>query len=432
MIHDAYMERTILGAMMASDAGMNAAAGLTPADFFLDSHRRIFTRMQAMQSAGIAIDFSTVVSELKRAKELDAVGGQAYVCELTEGIPRNHAPHSYVRLLRQKTVARNLINLCHVAEARIHDGEDPDEVMAFLEGEIATSQINAADDKPQPITEWIMPTIHELEQERETSGQVLGVPSGIEELDEVTTGWRPGELTYVGAAPGRGKTAFLLQSLYAAASAGIGCGILSLEMRKEELMRRLAVMHGRISAKKLRDPRLMQESEWVAARRALIGLGDLPVQGMDVSGMSPAKIARAVKQMYEGGARCIFVDFVQIIREDGKDRREAINRVSAVLRDTAKSLGIPFVVASQLARRDGDENRKPSMQDLRESGNLEQDASRVLLLYRPKDRDNEEYTGEDLILVAKQRSGVEGRVEVTYNAQALQFQSRGYRRERGA
>ena len=128
--------------------------------------------------------------------------------------------------------------------------------------------------------------------------------------------------------------------------------------------------------------------------------------------------------MHRDGARIIFVDFVQIIHEDGRDRREAINRVSASLRDTCKALNIPFVVASQLARRDADPNRRPTIQDLRESGNLEQDAHNVLLLYRPKDKSTGGWTGEDEIIIDKQREGVTGVVRgVSYDEHSLTVQA---------
>lgn len=130
------------------------------------------------------------------------------------------------------------------------------------------------------------------------------------------------------------------------------------------------------------------------------------------------------------GARIIFVDFVQIIHEDGKERREAINRVSASLRDTCEALNIPFVVGSQLARRDADPNRRPTIQDLRESGNLEQDAHNVLLLFRPKDKATGEWTGEDEIIIDKQREGVTGVVYVTYDEHSLTYKPRGFRPNR--
>ena len=168
----------------------------------------------------------------------------------------------------------------------------------------------------------------------------------------------------------------------------------------------------------------MSDTQWASTKRTLYSIGDLPIQICDQSGLRPGQIASLARQMHANGAKAIFVDFVQIIHEDGKDRREAINRVSASLRDTCKALEIPFIVASQLARRDADPNRRPTIQDMRESGNLEQDAHNVLLLFRPKDKSTSDWTGEDEIIVDKQREGVTGSVGVFYDDKALVFRER--------
>jgi replicative DNA helicase len=193
-------------------------------------------------------------------------------------------------------------------------------------------------------------------------------------------------------------------------------------------MNRLAILETRLSAHEFRDPRRMAEDDYRKAKRGLLALGDLPVQLCDQAGLRPVQISNLARQMHEDGAELIVVDFVQIIQEDGRDRREAINRVSAALRDGAKELGIPFVVASQLARRGNDPNTRPTMQDLRESGNLEQDAHNVLMLYRPKVADPEtgamDWSGDDKILIEKQREGVTGSVPVRYDDELLCFGAR--------
>jgi replicative DNA helicase len=212
----------------------------------------------------------------------------------------------------------------------------------------------------------------------------------------------------------------MLQAMHFAATQGFPVGCISLEMRAQQLMRRLATIQSGLPAYKFRDPRQLNESEWLHAKRSMYALAELPVYVNDQSGLKPAAIASLARQMHANGARVIFVDFVQIIHEDGRDRREAINRVSAALRDTCKALEIPFVVLSQLARRDADPNRRPTMQDLRESGNLEQDAHNVLLLFRPKDKDGE-WTRVDQIIVEKHREGAVGPIDVSYDDRSLTF-----------
>jgi replicative DNA helicase len=262
--------------------------------------------------------------------------------------------------------------------------------------------------------------------ERKLNTHLIGIPTGVENLDDSTTGWRDGELTYVGALPGRGKTAFMLQSFLAALKFGVPALFISLEMTREQLLRRMAIAESQIAAVKWRDVRVMMPTEMQYAKEAVYRLGELPAYIADPASMSPAEVCALVRRAYRvHGVRIVFIDFVQIIREEGRDRREAINRVSELLRNTCKALRIPFVVASQLARRDNDPNRRPTLQDLRESGNLEQDAHNVLMLYRPRTEDENNggmrWTGEDEIIVEKCREGRMGSEQVRFDEKSLSF-----------
>ena len=201
-------------------------------------------------------------------------------------------------------------------------------------------------------------------------------------------------------------------------------------------MRRLATIQTGLHPSRFRNAGTMEDSDWrhtVRQFQGVGGVGDLPIEIFDRSGLRVREIAAVARRMHASGCKIIFIDFVQAIRQEGRDAREAINDISAVLRDTCKALQIPFVVASQLARRDANPNRRPTMQDLRESGNLEQDAHNVLLLYRPQasrnDKDGQElppeWSGRDEIIVAKQREGLTGSLEVVFEEESLTFQPRG-------
>jgi replicative DNA helicase len=158
-------------------------------------------------------------------------------------------------------------------------------------------------------------------------------------------------------------------------------------------------------------------------------MGDLPIEIYDRAGLRVGEVAAVARRMVANGCKLILVDFVQKIRQEGRDARESINHISGLLAETCKALNVPFVVASQLARRDANPNRRPTMQDLRESGNLEQDAHNVLLLYRPQeakqDRGGQElppdWTLKDEIIIAKQREGLIGWADVTFREGSLTF-----------
>lgn len=424
MMHSVEAEKAVLGAMLVDRKAIDAAANLNASDLHLDSHRTILTTIRTMAAQGMNVDTLTVWQELQRKGLSESVGGIVYVTALPDGLPRNYDVRPYVKVLREKSALRSIVTLCDVMRARAEGEEDSAEILHDMQGMALEQQAAAVHVRPSPIAELVLPAWERMKHQREFSGEVLGIPTGIDELDRSTTGWRDGELTYVGALPGRGKTSFLLQSMHSAAARGFGVGCISLEMRSTQLLRRLSIIGSGMHAQKFRDVRTMNVSEFATAKKSLFDLAELPVSICDQSGLKPAQIASLARQQHAAGARVIFIDFVQIIHEDGKDRREAINRVSAALRDTCKHLDIPFVVASQLARRDADPNRRPTIQDLRESGNLEQDAHNVLLLFRPKDKSTGDWTGEDEIIIDKQREGVTGVVPVKYDEKSLSYVGR--------
>jgi replicative DNA helicase len=417
-----HAEMTILGAMLVEEERLTEALGLlVPSDFSLDSHRKIFASCERIANSGHAVDFITVADDLRKRRELDSIGSMPYLASLSEGLPQKLSISSYVRIVRDKSLMRQLIEVC---ESGMSSACDQAEASLDVLNRVALriSEISMRGDvvKPKPIAELVVPAWEEMRAQREFKGKLLGIPTGIDVLDTCTTGWRNGELTYVGALPGRGKTSFMLQSIMAAAKAGFGVGCISLEMRAGQLMRRMAILESGIHAQRWRDLRTMGDIEFFRSKDAMFALGELPISVVDQSGLNPTQISSLARRMHADGAKIIFVDFIQIIKEDGKDRREAINRVSAALRDTCKALDIPFVVASQLARRDSTPNRRPTIQDLRESGNLEQDAHNVLLLFRPK-KENGDWSGEDEIIIDKAREGATGVVWVTYDERTLTY-----------
>ena len=416
------VEVALLGMMLSYPDAIDKAASLPVGDLYLDSHRRIFTVIQQMHAKDEQATIVTLLAELNRLKLTEAVGGAGYICDLTNDAYKSADIGQYIRLIKKAAARRQILALASLIAARAEGGDDPEEIYADLQTSALRAQAAGVNVRPQPIAELVVPTWEHMKEQMEHTGEVLGVPTGITALDEATTGWREGELTYLGAYPGRGKTSFMLQAMHHAASYGFGVGCISLEMRAQQLMRRLATIESKMPAYKFRDPRLMNPAEQQHARRSVMALGDLPISICDEAGLNPAKISSLARQMHAAGAKVIFVDFVQIINEDGRDRREAINRVSAALRDTSKSLGIPFVVASQLARR-SDMDSPPKMSDLRESGNLEQDAHNVLMLHRAKDKASE-WSGEDLILIEKQREGMTGAIPVLYDSNSLTFKPR--------
>jgi len=433
---DEQAERSTLGAMLGNVKAIDAAASLQPADFYLDSNRRIFSAIMRLHDAGKSVDSVTTKAELKRTHELDSVGpvggGFEYVMSLLEGIPRNFNVTSYVALIKKMTLTRNLVTLCDTVSVKAIDGGDPIALLEELQSEAMAEQATVCDLRPTPISELIMPFLDSLRAQREHPDKLRGISTGISDLDEITSGWRNGELTYVGALPGRGKTAFMTQMMHTAAKGGVKCGYISLEMTRQQILSRLATIFTGQPPSNFRDAAKMSDAEWKQTRQQCAGqggIGDLPIEIYDRDGLRVGEVAAVARRMVANGCKLILIDFVQKIRQEGRDARESINRISGVLAETCKALNVPFVVASQLARRDANPNRRPTMQDLRESGNLEQDAHNVFLLYRPQESNRDaggqettpEWTFRDEIIVAKQREGLTGWVAVNFCERSLTF-----------
>jgi replicative DNA helicase len=420
MIHDEQAEKAALGAMMQNKRSLAAGDGFPVSHFFTDTHRSIFATIRLLAEQGAEVNWLSVSQELERK----GIKHVTYLMDLADGVPANFDASGSLARIREMAQLRSVITIAEAAMQRAQNHDDSGDILHELQAVALQQQAETSQVKPTHISELVVGFLDEMRHQRTRDTSIVGIPTGIAGLDEAMGGWRNGELTYVGALPGRGKTSFLLQAMYSAALAGYGVGCISLEMRAQQLMRRLAILHSNLHAYKFRDVKTMSETEYSDAKRAAAGLGDLPITINDQSGLRPAQIASLARQMHAMGAKAIFVDFVQVIHEDGKDRREAINRVSAALRDTCKALNIPFIVASQLARRDSDPNRRPTIQDLRESGNLEQDANNVLLLYRPKDKATSTWSGEDELILDKQREGVTGSILVRYDDKTLTYMGR--------
>ena len=422
-----HTEQVILGAMQDNPTGL--AEGLELCDercFSLHSHRRIFATYRRLSDAGIAVNLTTVIVEMERTHDLVDIGGRSYLMGLLENSHRFGALADFARILRKKAAQRETLLLLVSVGDRVMDGEtDPEELLAELTERAYQIESGTQRTTYRPLSESVPATVADMIHQRDRGSGLLGITTGLSTLDEFTTGYRDGELTYVGALPGRGKTSVMLQGMFAAARAGVRTGIISLEMRANQLIKRLTVMASDLEAWKMRDAKKMNTNDFALALREAENLAHLPVFCCDVDGLRASDITSMARRMVRNdGVRILFVDFVQIVQSVGRTQKEAIDQVSAALRSIAKILNIPVVVGSQLARRDADVNRVPTLQDLRESGNLEQDAHNVLLLYRPVDRETSEFTGKDQIIVAKSREGATGALPVVYDTRSLTYQPR--------
>jgi replicative DNA helicase len=435
--HNPEAERSVLGAILIENAAINRAQEiLREADFYRDPHRRIFKAMTDLSEKATAIDPVTVKEELSRCGDLDAVGGPAYIASLLDGVPRSANVEYYARIVKEKAILRSLIEAGNqILTTAYEASQDTEEILDQSERlifRIAQDQLRSGFVPIRTIADHSLKTIETLAEKREL---VTGLPTGFASLNEYTSGLQPSDLIVVAARPAMGKTSFALNiAQHAGLREGRKVGLFSLEMSREQLFLRLLTGLARVDAHRLRTGRLTKE-EWSRITQAFGELAGAPLFIDDTAGISVLEMrAKSRRLKLEEGLDLIIVDYLQLIRSRARfeNRNQEISEISRSLKELAKELAVPVIAISQLSRapeqRGGD--RRPQLSDLRESGAIEQDADVVLFIFREEIyKPTEENRGRAQIIIAKQRNGPIGTIDMAFIREYTKFEDLEWRPE---
>lgn len=424
-------ERSILGAiLLAGDLFGQSATMLNPDDFSLDSHRRIYRAMEQLMEAGNPVDLVTLSDALARKKELEAIGGVTYLSTLTEGLPRRDNIEHYVKIVRDNAVLRAIIHMSNSAIAcALDQTETADEVLQTVQQRLIEIVQHEKQGSLVEVKEAARETFQLLESIRRSERKCIGVPTGLDDLDDLTTGFREKEFYVVGARPGQGKTALMCQSTSAAIAAAHKPGVFSVEVDRTQIITRLACQLTGLEVFDTRDPSCMGKSEFAMLTEAIAEIGSWPWFLEDSPRMSIKQLHAIARLWVSKGCDCIFVDYLQKLRAPGKTEYERVTAIADGLWELARMVEIPVVALSQLRRLgNGEKDRPPMLDDLRSSGEIEQNANAAFLIWRPLEPDDDginHYSGEDQIIIAKQRSGPAGtHVKVRFDGPVGKFQAR--------
>lgn len=425
-------EITVLGSMLLDTVAVSdAVARLEPNDFMLDSHQRIFRAILLAHeelppgSPGENVTLETM-AVLSRRKELDAVGGASYLAFLTEGIPRHPNIESYVRIIKDKSVLRQLLGVFNIGMAAVGDQAE-DGVKLATE---IIAQISQVVESNQIKTEvFDSPTMAMDAQQRllENPKMEVAIATGFKPLDDFTGGGiRLGELWVIGASPSRGKTTLARQIVKSVIRNGIGAYVHSGEMTKESWYDITACLLVEMQTWKIREPWLLNQFEKDMLKAGLKELSGLPFHISDAGGIHVDKLLwNASRAVREKKIKLFTVDYAQIIRGSGKDERERVSSVAQKLRVWAKDNNVATVLLSQSPRPEGRSiNARPNMFALKESGTLEEAAHTVILPFRKVDTDTNAFIGEDELIIGKQRWGPIGSVPCRLDGKYLTFVER--------
>ena len=428
-------ERAILGAILSDNFAYNQAAEhLRVEDFSLDSHRRIYSRMVELAETSRPIDTITLIEELERHKELQAIGDVGYVSSLMVGMPDRPSIEHYVKIVRDKALLRGLISASNTAIARASEQADPaEDVLSDAEAAIFQLSEKRIGRGFMGVQEIVRESFGSVDALLQRGQRITGLATHYSDLDEMTSGLQRSDLVIIAARPSMGKTALAMNIAENAAIYDEQVvGVFSLEMSREALLMRLLCSQARVDAHKMRTGSLWQDDTKKVVR-AMEQLAHARLYIDDTPGISLSEMrakCRRLKQKEGGRLDLVVVDYLQLMSGGGKrfeNRTQEVSAISRGLKALAKELTVPVVALSQLSRapesRGGD--HRPQLADLRESGSIEQDADVVMFIFREEiyKQDDPELQGKAEIIIAKQRNGPIGKAKMAFIKHCTRFET---------
>ena len=414
-------EEAVLGSMMIDEDAANKAISILGSShyFYKDSHKKIFEAMLVLMNDSDPIDTVSVSDELKKGKNLKSVGGIYYLTGLVDKVPTSARVETYAEIVKEKGMLRDLIVTSHEISKKAFEAGD--KVGSILD-EAEQSIFNLTEKKDLKLYQHIEPilssTVKRMEDIAANPGSIIGVPSGIIDLDKLTAGFQNGDLVILAGRPSMGKTALALTiARNAAIENKSATAIFSLEMSSDQLGQRLLTSEARVDNALVR--RGSPNIKWKNINIASGKLAQAPLYIDDTPALSILDLkARARRLKREKNIELLIVDYLQLMQgPKSENRQNEISQITQSLKALAKELDIPVIALSQLSRAVEQRTKKePMLSDLRESGAIEQDADVVIFLYRPAvyDKEDQDLKGLAYLIVAKQRNGPTGRVTATF------------------
>jgi len=426
-------ERAILGAILLDNSAYNEAAEhLRPEDFSTDSHRRIYARMVELMDSSRPIDLITLVEELDRNKELQAIGDVGFVSGLLDGVPDRPSIEHYIRIVRDKALLRGLIHAANAAIARAAEQADPaEDILNDAEASIFQLSEKRIGRGFVDVQGIIRDTYGSVDAFLQRGQRITGLETHYEKLDEMTSGLQKSDLIIIAARPSMGKTAFALNiAENAAIKDDKVVAVFSLEMSKEALLQRLVCSTAGVDSHRFRTGTLFK-ADMPKVNHALDQLAKAPIFIDDTPGISLSEMRAKARRLLQAQGRLdlIIVDYLQLMSGGSRrfeNRTQEVSALSRGLKGLAKEMEVPVVALSQLSRAPesrGSKDHRPQLADLRESGSIEQDADVVAFIFREEmyKPEEPELDGIAEIIIRKQRNGPTGTVKMVFRKQATRF-----------
>jgi len=432
------LEEAVLGAMMIDKKGVDDVIDILHSEvFYKESHQLIYDAIYTLFQNTEPIDLRTVSNQLRQSGNLDVVGGDFYLINLTQKVSSSAHIEFHARIILQKYIQRKLISISsEIIEEAYDETIDVFDLLDDAESklfEVTQGNLKKSSEAAEGLVKQAIDKIQEISNQSGMSG----VATGFTRLDELTSGWQPSDLVIIAARPGMGKTAFVMSmAKNMAIDFDTPVAIFSLEMSSVQLITRMISSETGISSGKLRKGNL-EPHEWEQLNVKVKNLSKAPIFIDDTPSLSIFDLrAKARRLASQHGIKLLIIDYLQLMtagtsQKGGGNREQEISMISRNLKALAKELEIPVIALSQLSRavetRGG--SKRPLLSDLRESGAIEQDADIVSFIYRPEyygntEWDDEERTpceGQAEFIVAKHRNGGLDNIKLKFTGHLAQF-----------
>ncbi|MDQ5932243.1 MAG: replicative DNA helicase [Candidatus Saccharimonadales bacterium] len=425
-------EKSLLGAVLIDDEVLaDVSEFVTKADFYDKRHGIVYDGMMRLYERHKPVDLLTLTDELKRKKELETIGGSAYLTELTTYVPTSAHAAAYADLVAQKAVRRRLIKAsADISELGYNEETSTQELLQQAEAELFSVSEQSLKSDVASLEHILTDSFDRMEELHRNKGQLRGIRTGYRDLDNMTAGLQRSDLIILAARPAMGKTTFVTNLAYNVATiAKQPVLFFSLEMSKEQLVDRMLSDASGVDAWNIRTGNL-SDDDFSKISDAMGELAEAPIFIDDQPGLSVLEMrTKARRVSHDSPLGLIIVDYLQLMQGSGRDNGNRVQEVSEISRGLkliARELNVPVIALSQLSRSVEQRSPQiPQLSDLRESGSIEQDADIVSFIYRPGyyEPDNPEVENITKLIIAKHRNGPVGEVGLYFHPERLRFMS---------
>lgn len=429
-------EQCVLGAVLQQPGMLNKTVDTISADdFYLDTHKTIFNSMVILFEKNEPQDMITIINHLTAINKLDAAGGPAYIATLTDTVPLASNIVHYAKIVREKSILRQLIATTTSIASRCYDEQDDiDRLLDDVETTVFEISSSKGGSKFEPLSDIMKGTFDKVTALAERKELITGVPTSFDQFDQMTAGLQSSDLIIIAGRPSMGKTAIAMNMVQnAAMDHQVPVAVFSLEMSKHQLAMRLLCSVAKVDSNAIRTGHI-RENDWPKLTRATGELTKAPIYIDDTAGITVLEMrAKARRLKIEHNIGMVVVDYLQLMKGRGDSREQEISEISRSLKAMAKELDIPVVALSQLNRSlESRPNKRPILSDLRESGAIEQDADVICFIYRDevynKSEDNI-LKGIAELIIGKQRNGPTGTVKLSWIGKFTTFENLAFQQD---